>query len=58
MKVLRSVVVISAIALMLVSCEDETKESQLKNFIDTHVQKITPLAKESEIGRASCRERV
>jgi len=47
MKVLRSVVVISAIALMLVSCKGETKEAQLKSFIDTHVQKITSLAKES-----------
>ncbi len=47
MKVLRSVVVISAIALVLAGCEGKTKEAQLKNFIDTHVKEITPLAKES-----------
>jgi peptidyl-dipeptidase A len=49
MKILSNLIMMSAISVIVFGCSPMTKEQQMQKFVTAHVQKIKPLAKETNI---------
>ena len=49
MKILSNLIMITSISILVFGCAPMTKEQQMQKFVTAHVQKIKPMAKETNI---------